>query len=237
VGWPLERGEQGPTVAVPLPGGREQQSVQDYLDFAAAVGLPLPPGPPPAPRLHADAERRAAGARWLAGQGAAGATLFVLGIGGGNDRKRWPLERYLELGAWLEELSGGRAIFFCGPRERRVAHALRAALPRALVAESLPLDLCKGIIGGAQLAVCNDHAIMHLSASLGVPTVGVFLASNPAEWFPYGPPSSFVIGPPLPCRPCYVESCDGWECNDPSLMSRVRACIEAWGDLLGAARS
>jgi len=229
VGW-QHRGfeEPAPTVRVPLPGGKGQQSVQDYLDFVEALGLPNPAGAT-APRLTAASATLAAARRWLADRGVVGDDrLFVLGIGGGNDRKRWPLERYLELGAWLEQRGAGAPVFFMGPREAAAGlpARLRAALPAAVLAESLPLDLAKGIIACCRLAVCNDHAIMHLAAALGVPTVGVFLASDPAEWFPYPAPASFVIGPPLPCRPCYSEECDGWECNNPSLVLGVRQRLE-----------
>jgi ADP-heptose:LPS heptosyltransferase len=59
-----------------------------------------------------------------------------------------------------------------------------------------------------------------------VPTVGVFLASDPDEWFPYPPPARRVMGPPLACRPCYREDCAGWECNDPALPGLVAAAVE-----------
>jgi ADP-heptose:LPS heptosyltransferase len=225
VGWPSEDlGAPGHTIAVPYPGGRSQQSVQDYLDFVLAAGLPAPFRPP---RLTAVSPTLEAARRWLDEQGVDDGPRFVLGLGGGNDRKRWPLPRYLELGVWLERHGAGRPVFFAGPREAEIVAQLHEALPAALVAQSLPLDLAKGLIAGCHLAVCNDHAIMHLSAALGVPTVGVFMASDPAEWFPYPAPSTHVIGPPLDCRPCFAEDCDGWACNDPSLMEQVQQrCAE-----------
>ncbi len=221
VGWPNEGLDTpGPTLAVPYPGERCQQSVQDYLDFATVAGLDAPFSPP---RLIASEATRGAARRWFDAQNARDDRLFVLGIGGGNDRKRWPLSRYLELATWIESRGGGRPLFFSGPREVEIAARLRRELPSALVAESLPLDLAKGLVAECHLAVCNDHAIMHLAAALGVPTVGLFLASDPSEWFPYAPPSSYVMGPPLDCRPCYTEDCQHWTCNDPSLMAQVKA--------------
>jgi len=224
VGWPDNAGHV--TVPVPFPSTRQQLAVQDYLDFVLAVGAAAPLS---TPRLTAAASTRQQGDEWLARQGLGpDETLFVLGIGGGNVRKRWPLERFLELEQHL--LQRGRSVFFLGPREAELAQGLHGLPGRHLVAASLPLDLAKGIIARARLAVCNDHAIMHLAAALGVPTVGIFLASDPREWFPYPPPSSHVIGPPLDCRPCYSEECDDWACNDPSLPDQVRARVD---DLLG----
>jgi ADP-heptose:LPS heptosyltransferase len=220
VGWPDRHGQI--TDPVPFPSGQHQLAVQDYLDFLVAVGAPAPFAPP---RLAAAPATLQRGREWLRQQGVGdGEAVAVLGVGGGNDRKRWPLDHFVAL---EERLAGrGRAVYFVGPREPEVADRLQAAPGRRVVAASLPLDLAKGVLGHGRLAVCNDHAVMHLAAALGVPTVGVFLASDPDEWFPYPPPSRRVIGPPLPCRPCYRADCDGWECNDPALPGMVAAVVE-----------
>jgi ADP-heptose:LPS heptosyltransferase len=220
VGWPDQ--QRRVTISVPFPSRRHQLAVQDYLDFVLAVGAPAPLC---TPRLTAAPETRARADAWLTERGVAEhEPLLVLGVGGGNERKRWPLERFLE----LERRCAARAhaLFFLGPREAELAERLRTTAGDRVVAASLPLDLAKGIISRARLAVCNDHSMMHIAGALGVPTVGVFLASDPEEWFPYGPPSSHVIGPPLDCRPCYSESCDHWSCNDPSLPARVDALVD-----------
>jgi len=225
VGWPNDQlPGPGHTVAVPFPGDKQQQSVQDYLDFLEALGLPASFQPP---RLVASEPLRDEARAWLCQQGTDQPPLWVLGVGGGNSRKRWPLALFISLAESLERDRGGQAVFFMGPREEHLASELRAQQPNAIVALSLPLDLAKGIISQARLAVCNDHALMHMSAALGVPTVGIFLASNPAEWFPYDHPSRFVIGPFLDCRPCYSEDCEGWECNHPSLPTEVHQAVAA----------
>jgi ADP-heptose:LPS heptosyltransferase len=220
VGWPDRAGRV--TIAVPCPAERHQLAVQDYLDFLTAVDAPAPFS---APRLTAAPATRARGRDWLRGHGVADdETLVVLGVGGGNDHKRWPLARFLEL---ADRLAGrGRAIFFAGPCETELALRLRAAPGERVVAASLPLDLAKGIIAGARLAVCNDHSMMHVAAALQVPTIGVFLASDPGEWFPHPPPSRYVIGPPLACRPCYRDDCEDWRCNDATLARQVWRGVE-----------
>ena len=213
----------GPTIAVTPPGDRVQLATQDYLDFLLAVGQPAALTPP---RLRAAEPTRAAGRQWLLDQGAAPGPLLVLGVGGGNELKRWPLAAYRQVAAAFENREGGQTVFFLGPREAGMAAELRALHPTALIADSLGLELAKGIIAGARLAVCNYHAIMHLAAALGVPTIGIFLASNPVEWFPYDPPSVHVVGPPLDCRPCYAEECEDWECNHPDLLAAVSTQLD-----------
>ncbi len=220
VGWPDRHGQI--TDPVPFPSTKHQLAVQDYLDFLVAVGAPAPYA---APRLTAAPTTVERGREWLRQQGVGDAeALVVLGVGGGNERKRWPLEHFLQLEARLA--GRGRAVYFVGPREPELVGRLQAAPGGRVVAASLPLDLGKGVLARGRLAVCNDHAIMHLAAALGVPTVGVFLASDPDEWFPYPPPSRRVVGPALPCRPCYRADCDTWECNDPALPGMVAGLAE-----------
>jgi ADP-heptose:LPS heptosyltransferase len=221
VGWPDRHGQV--TDPVPFPSGRHQLAVQDYLDFVTAVGAPAPFA---VPHLQAAPATKARGREWLRARGVADEErIVVLGPGGGNDRKRWPLERFLEVEARLARRA--LAVHVVGPREAELRAGLEAAPGRRVVGASLPLDLVKGVVAHANLALCNDHSMMHLAAALGVPTVGVFLASDPGEWFPYPPPSRVVIGPPLDCRPCYREDCDGWECNDPALPALVDAAVAA----------
>jgi ADP-heptose:LPS heptosyltransferase len=223
VGWPDRHGQV--TDPVPFPSERHQLAVQDYLDFVGAVNAPAPFS---APRLTAAPTTLRSAREWLRQQGVADDEALVsLGVGGGNDRKRWPLDHFLAL---EDRLAGrARAIYFIGPREPELLARLQAAPGRRVVAASLPLDLGKGILAHGRLAICNDHAVMHLAAALRVPTIGVFLASDPEEWFPYPPPSRRVIGPPLECRPCYRADCDTWACNDPALPAAVAAQVdELW---------
>jgi ADP-heptose:LPS heptosyltransferase len=223
VGWPCDTDDEGHTIAVPPPGERSQLANQDYLDFLVAVGQPASLTPP---RLVADSSTCAAGHQWLSDQGATPGPLLVLGVGGGNELKRWPLANYRQVAADFEQREGGQTVFFLGPREAGMGAELHALHPAALIAESLPLDLAKGIIAGARLAVCNDHAIMHLAAALTVPTIGIFLSSDPVEWFPYEPPAVYVVGPPLECRPCYAAECEHWSCNHPDLLAEVRTHVD-----------
>jgi len=88
------------------------------------------------------------------------------------------------------------------------------------------LQTLKGVLSQAYGTFSNDYAVMHMSAALGIPTVGVFLASDPVQWFPYPPPSQYVMGEDLVCRPCYCEDCLDWKCNDPSLFNMVMNCLK-----------
>ena len=80
-----------------------------------------------------------------------------------------------------------------GPGERD-----RAARVAATAAAELapPTDLVElaALLAGAALAVGGDTGPVHLAASFGVPTVAVFLASDPRRNGPLGPATAVVSG-------------------------------------------
>ena len=152
--------------------------------------------------------------------------IFILGTGGGNKKKRWPIENYINISRLLTDRYKGQTIFITGPKDIEIHNYLNKLDSHLFLAHSLPLHLLKGIISLATMSICNDYAIMHVSGALGVPTIGVFLSSNPQEWFVYNAPSFYVVGQDIPCRPCYSDNCDNWKCNDNMLFDMVRIGIE-----------
>jgi heptosyltransferase II len=64
------------------------------------------------------------------------------------------------------------------------------------------------ILKTSQAFVGIDSGLMHLSAALGVPTVGVFGSSNPDWTSPKGISTQVVNAEGFACRPCYLKSCN-----------------------------
>jgi ADP-heptose:LPS heptosyltransferase len=58
---------------------------------------------------------------------------------------------------------------------------------RAIVAPPTDLLQVTGLLGQAALVIGSDTGPLHLAASLGVPTVGVFLTTSPLRNGPLGP--------------------------------------------------
>jgi len=44
-----------------------------------------------------------------------------------------------------------------------------------------------GVLSQLSLFVSSDCGIMHLACASGVPVAGIFSATDPMEWGPYGP--------------------------------------------------
>lgn len=198
----------------------DKSTVYDYLEFLTAVGED---SCYERPQLKSTEGTKEQGRTWLQEHGLLCERLIILGVGGGNNKKRWPLENYFKLSNELNSYEGIGTLFVVGPNELELCEEIRIIDKRAKVACNLPLQILKGVLDNACCSISNDYSVMHVSAALGIPTLGVFLASDPIQWFPYLPPSQVLIGKSLVCRPCYREDCVKWECNDPLLFDMVMA--------------
>jgi heptosyltransferase-3 len=61
-------------------------------------------------------------------------------------------------------------------------------LPGAVPLENRPLEEICREVGGASLFIGNDSGISHLAAGLGVPSIVLFVSTDPAQWVPWVPP-------------------------------------------------
>jgi len=99
----------------------------------------------------------------------------------GSPRKNWPLENFRALAAHIDR----QVRWTAGPEE---------PLPEAERFPSLR-DLAQ-FLAGASLYIGNDSGITHLAAACGVPTIAIFLTSDPAVWAPRGEHVTVVDRPP-----------------------------------------
>lgn len=103
--------------------------------------------------------------------------------------KSWPADRWGQLVEKLKaepRFDGWRFMPVGGPGDRPPATpALEAAGDRAIDCVGKGDILCSAAaINRAALFVGNDSGLMHVSAALGRPTLGLF---GPTEWWLYGP--------------------------------------------------
>jgi heptosyltransferase-1 len=93
--------------------------------------------------------------------------------------KRWPEERWVDLGRMLAER--GYAIVFPGgtEAERALATRLAAAVPGAMAAPAMGLREAAALLAHACAVAGVDTGLTHLAVALGVPTVGIYCATNP----------------------------------------------------------
>lgn len=107
--------------------------------------------------------------------------------GSGGAHKCWPKEHWLALAHRLASTGSDLAVIV-GPVEIDGEDPRTWPWPgdrTAFVVEEEPLRLAKRL-ESARVFVGNDSGTTHLAAMLGVPTVAMFVATDPTVWAPVG---------------------------------------------------
>lgn len=137
---------------------------------------------PAAPEDERWAEETIAGFR--AGSGPA----VILNPSARRPDKRWPAERFAEIGRRLADRFGARLFIIGGPDDLERAERLAAALPHhsANLAGKTSLGRLASVIRHGDMLVTNDSGPMHIAAALDVPVVAIFGPTDPRKVGPYG---------------------------------------------------
>lgn len=76
-----------------------------------------------------------------------------------------------------------------------------------LVGATTLIDLA-ALLKAAAAFLGNDSGVMHLSAALGVPTLGLFGSSSKAWTGPRGPRATALTATGFACQPCFRKTCN-----------------------------
>ncbi|HIP07066.1 MAG TPA: lipopolysaccharide heptosyltransferase II [Mariprofundaceae bacterium] len=122
--------------------------------------------------------------------------------------KRYPGESYAVV---LEHLSaqGWHIVVLGTDAERDIATQCLQHITNSCwnAAGETSLTEALQLVSVAKLMLCNDSGLMHVAAGLGVPTVTMFGATNPARTSPSGKRVQ-VLYKPAKCSPCLQRECD-----------------------------
>ncbi len=136
--------------------------------------------------------------------------VIALGPGSKMPAKRWPLERFVEVGnLLLSRLTNCRMVIFGGPEDHPLGEEIRLALGERVLNLAGQLTVLESAEGlrRCSLYVGNDTGVMHLAAAVGVPCVAIFSArDHPGRWEPYGN-NHVVLRKKPPCAGCYLQEC------------------------------
>lgn len=100
--------------------------------------------------------------------------------------KLWPDDRWAQLGRALRD-RGIRSVLPWGSKRERVrCERVAQRIPDSVVPRHLSLQELAGLICGARGAAGVDTGVTHLCAALGIATVGIYCASDPALTGLYG---------------------------------------------------
>ena len=185
--WDLVVDIRGSTIGWMVPTRRRavmrRRPGHKIAQLAAVLGL----DPPPLPVAWTSPEDRARAAALLP----SGQAFIGLGPTANWAPKTWPADRFAALFRALVHhvLPGARPVVLAGPgeAERAMAAALLAALPEAIdLVGRLSLPEVAACLARCSVFVGNDSGLMHLAASAGAPTLGLFGPTPADEYAPAG---------------------------------------------------
>ena len=195
------------------------------VDNAAVLGLT----PPPDPYIWLTPEAQREADRLIP----ANETILALAPAANWPLKQWPVAHFIELVKALTSEDGVLAkasvMVLADKHEREQIAALLQAIPDARRIEVIGRDLqtAAACLKRARLFVGNDSGLMHLSAALGTPTLGLFGPGFPDVYGPWGKNCAFVTTPES--REELLTRIPTLTANEPSLMGSlsVAQAVEA----------
>lgn len=129
--------------------------------------------------------------------------FVALQLGASQDRRRWPVERFAQLGLLCRERLRLMPVLLGSQGEAELAaRYLAHGAPGLNLAGKTGFGELAGVLEHCRLLVSNDTGTMHLAAGLGRPVTGIFLATaQPWDTGPYAP-GNVCLEPDMDCHPC-----------------------------------
>jgi heptosyltransferase-3 len=134
----------------------------------------------------------------------------VIGIvpSGGWPSKRCDASKWVEICNHLKSEIDCKFLIIWGPGDEADAGYIENHLPGLAVrAPETNIRTMAGLINNCNLIIANDSGPMHISAALGIHTLGIFGPTDPGKHGPYSENSAYVIKEDLFCIICNKLEC------------------------------
>jgi heptosyltransferase-2 len=187
-----------------------EKKLPRMIDRCGALTLPRGAAIPedwPKPQLNVPATDAIA---WRERRGLPddGRPVIAFAPGAVGPSKRWPASYFGELARSLA--AEGCAVWILGsPAEAPLAAEI-IAIAGPTVRDLTSPDLRNAILALKLASTCvsNDSGLVHVSAAIGTPTVGIFGPTSPWHWAPLNPLAGMIETlTDVPCRPCHKPTC------------------------------
>ncbi len=136
---------------------------------------------------------------------------FIVGLSPGavfGSAKRWPPDRFSEIGDRVVEKWGASVVVFGSGGERAIGDRVCAAMKRDALnlCGKTSLRVAMGAMSLCRFFVTNDSGLMHMASALGLPTVAVFGSTDHVTTGPRGP-NARIVRCAASCAPCLKQEC------------------------------
>ncbi len=118
-----------------------------------------------------------------------GQEYAVLLVGGTTGSKCWPPERFARLADVIAEKEGLKCVLLgAGQREKTISNSVLLMARRDMInlVDQTSLEEMTAVLQGSRLVVGNDSGPLHVAATAGVATIGLYGPTNPEVVGPYG---------------------------------------------------
>jgi heptosyltransferase-2 len=191
--------------------GRRPHLAREYLALAKAAGASLGDDTPSL-EIDEDVEIVAKGILEDCGLDKSGSIAGLCPGAAYGPSKRWPPERFVQVGVELAGLGLGVAVFGASS-EAELVDGVAGAIPGAVsMAGKTSVLALAASLARCAVVVANDSGAAHLAAAVGAPVVAIFTSSDPSWTRPLGK-NVRVLSVDLECSPCFEKECDiGYTC-------------------------
>lgn len=110
------------------------------------------------------------------------------------DRKLWPEQHWIELGQALAAQGISSVLPWGTAAEHERSNRLAQHIPQAIVPARLDIAAMAAVLAQARVVIGTDTGLTHLAGALGVPTVGIYCATDPAATGLYACARSVNLG-------------------------------------------
>lgn len=126
---------------------------------------------------------------------------------GGWPSKRCDAVKWVEIGKAVKEKFNYEILILWGPGDESDAQFIKNDITGSVIAPKTSISEMSGFIKNCDLVLANDSGPMHISAALGIPTLGIFGPTNPKAHGPYSDNSSYINKEDLFCIICNLLEC------------------------------
>jgi lipopolysaccharide heptosyltransferase II len=134
----------------------------------------------------------------------------IVGIipAGGWESKRCDAIKWVEICKAISDKYRSNFLILWGPGDEKDSQSIKNSIPDlAVLAPETTLQQMSGLIKNCHLVLANDSGPMHISAALGIPTLGIFGPTSPYGHRPYSQSSDYIHKEDLFCLMCNKLIC------------------------------
>jgi heptosyltransferase II len=162
------------------------------------------------PIIHISREDKDSAGRILDREGIMELDLLV-GLGPGaifGGAKRWPPDRFAEIGDRAVEEWGAKILIFGSGKEKEICSQVCSSMGHQSVnlCGRTSLNVVMGLISRCLFFVTNDSGLMHIASALSVHTVAIFGSTDHVATGPQGPKTR-IVKHEIECAPCLKREC------------------------------